>query len=310
MKPIPALLVGSLMLTCAALAGADTVDREYNESFAVSPGDTLRLLHGDGDVEIKPSANDRMDVHVRYLMKARGLGGPRDFEVDFGREGSVITVEGREVGSNFFVGGSTNQEYRYVIEAPPYVQLELRGDDGDVRVTEWGADIGLDSEDGDVRIDGLSGDLSIDLDDGDVDLYDCAVGEATLRLQDGDVTLRGGSGDWRFDVDDGDLDLRDLAAESVWIATEDGDVELGLLPAAGPEIEIRTDDGDVLVELPPGIAGSFDLTCDDGSMRVNATEAVIESKREHHIEGVLGGGGNGSLRIHTEDGDITLRDGR
>ncbi len=247
MKRTMAVVWGSLVLAGAVVAGAETVDREYDESFAVSPGDTLRLLHGDGDVEIKPSTNDRMDVHVRYLMKSRGLGGPRDFEVDFRSRGetSSRSRDGRSAPTSSSVGRSTrstatSSRLRRTCCSSFAATMATSA------VNDWTADITLESSDGDVEIDGLTGDLSIDLDDGDVELYECAVGSATLRLQDGDVTLRGGAGSWRFEVDDGDLDLRDLAAEAVSISAEDGDVELSLLPAAGPEIDIRTDDGDVI----------------------------------------------------------------
>jgi len=310
MRRAMVLAWGLLTLGGAGLAAAETVDREYDESFAVAPGDTLRLLHGDGDVEIRPVATDRMDVHVWYHVEVHGIGGPRDLEVDFERAGSVISVKGREVGAHFFVGGTIHEEYRYVIDAPAYMILDLHGYDGDVRVKDWSADIRIDSADGDVRIDGARGDLSIALADGDVDLYDLEAGVATIRLQDGDLNLRGGSGDWDLEVDDGDVDLDDLAAGSVTIVARDGDVELGLLSAGALDLDIRTADGDVAVELPRGAGGSFDLGFDDGSVHLDVDGAVVESKGKHRLEGVLGGGGAGEVRIRTRDGDITLRDGR
>ena len=201
-----------LSLVAVTAARAETVDRDFNESFEVRPGVILALIHGDGDVDIEPWNQDRVEITVRYHVESRGVGGKRDFEVDFDRAGDTITVEGREIGSNFFLGGSRTFEYLYTIQAPSYLLLELRGDDGDVTIIDWEADIDLRSADGDIRIDGLTGDLDLLLDDGDVELFDCSVGTATLQLQDGDVVLRGGSGEWHFDVDDGDLDLRDLAA--------------------------------------------------------------------------------------------------
>ncbi|MCZ6507064.1 MAG: DUF4097 family beta strand repeat-containing protein [Acidobacteria bacterium] len=290
----------------AMVCGAATVDRSFNESFPVAPGVRLELIHGDGDVDIEAWDNDRIDISVRYRVVSRGWGGVRDFEVDFDRAGDLITVEGREISSGFSVNFGQTHEYRYTVKAPPYVALELRGDDGDVEVRDWESDIDLRSDDGDVTIDGLRGNLRLALDDGDVDLYDCDVDSATLRLEDGDVTLHGGSGDWVLTVDDGDLELLDLAAGTVKVRAEDGDVVLGLLPSGRLDIDIRTDDGDVVLAVPSEISASFTFLVDDGTISLRADGVRVESKRAHRTTGVLGTG-SGEIRVQTEDGDIALR---
>ena len=296
------------VLVAPALTGASAVNRTFTESFDVGPGTKLKLIHGDGDVDIEPSTDDRIDISVRYHLESRGIGVARDFEVDFDRSGDTITVEGREIGDGVFFGGMRTYEYRYTVQAPPYVTLELVGDDGDVAISDWEADVTLRGEDGDVSIDGLRGDLDARLDDGDVDLYDCETGSAQLELADGDVTLRGGSGAWNITVDDGDLELNDLAASQVVIRSEDGDVDLGLLPASALDVDIRTDDGDVVLEVPTGASAHFTFRVDDGSISLRAADAVVESKSEHQTTGVLGAG-EGEIRIETEDGDIVLRGG-
>lgn len=295
-----------ITLATAATAAAGTIDREFNESFDVEPGVTLQLIHGDGDLDIQSWGEDRLEIRARYHMVSRGWGGPRDFEVDFDRQDDTITVEGREIGSNFFMGGSRSYKHEYTIKAPPYLVLELRGDDGDIEIRDWEADIDLRSDDGDVRIEGLDGNLQLQLDDGDLELFDCSVGTATLRLEDGDVTLRGGSGEWRFTLDDGDLDLRDLAATVLEVRAEDGDIEAELAAAATFEADIRTDDGDVDLGLPPGLSARFSINVDDGGISLRAPDITVESKGEHHTNGVIGDGA-GELRIRTNDGDVTLR---
>lgn len=295
-----------LTLATTAPVAAETVDREFNESFDVVPGVVLRLIHGDGDIDIQPWNEDRIEIKVRYHMVSRGWGGPRDFEVDFDRTGDTITVEGREIGSHFFLGGSISSKNVYTIQAPPYVVLELRGDDGDVAIGDWEADIDLQSADGDVRIEGLAGDLDLQLDDGDVDLFDCAVGTAILRLADGDVTLRGGSGEWSFTLDDGDLNLRDLAASVLEVRTADGDIEVDFSPTGTFDADIRTDDGDVDLGLFPGLSAQFSIEVDDGSISLRAPEITVKSKDDHDTSGTIGDG-VGQLTIRTQDGDVTLR---
>lgn len=296
-----------LSLVTATVAGAETVERDFDESFDVTSGTTLRLIHGDGDVDIRPWNEDRLRVSVRYHVVSKGFGGSKDFEVDFDHSGDSITVEGREIGSNFFFGGSRTYEYRYTIQAPSYLILDLVGDDGDIEITDWEASIDLRSEDGDVTIDGLDGDLDVRLDDGDIELFDCAVGKATLQLEDGDVTLRRGSGEWHFSLDDGDLDLRDLAATVLEARTEDGDIRADLSPAASFEGELRSDDGDVTLGLYSGFSARFSIEVDDGSIGLRADDITVETKGKHETSGVIGGGA-GELQIRTSDGDVTLRE--
>jgi len=301
------------LMTCllVALAGAtsvaaETVDREFNESFDVEPGVALRLVSGDGDVDIAPWNENRLEVQVRYHSVSRGWGGVKDFEVDFDRSGDTITVEGREIGSNFFVGGTRTHEYRYTIKAPPYVALRIEGDDGDVDIRHWEADIELRINDGDARIDGLDGDLLARLDDGDLELDNCAVGRATVQLEDGDVTLRGGSGDWRLTVDDGDLDLRDLAAGSLEARGQDGDIHVTLTPGPFVEADLASDDGNIDLTLFSGLSARFSIDVDDGSISLHGSELTVESKRDHRTTGRIGDG-RGEIRIRTNDGDVRLR---
>jgi len=301
-------LAAAAALTVTATLNAATVDREFSKYFDVTPGMTLKLIHGDGFVDIRSWDENRLAVTVRYHMESRGLGGgKRDFSADFERRGDTVVVEGHEVGVNFFVGSMRTLEYVYTVQAPSYLRLELLGDDGDVEIRGWQADIDLRLEDGDVRIDGLKGNLTATLDDGDLELLDCAVGEASVRLEDGDVKLRGGSGSWHFTVDDGDLDLRDLAASALEVSAADGDIEVALAPSATVEVDIRTDDGDIDIGLFAGLSARLSIDVDDGSIGLHAADLVVESKTEHHITGTIGDG-RGEIRLRTNDGDVTLRD--
>jgi len=294
------------ILALATVAAAATLDREFNESFEATPGTALRITHGDGDVEIRSWAEDRIEVHVSYHLETRGIGGSRDFEVDFSRKGDTVVVEGRETGSGIFFG-STRNRYRYTVKAPSYVALELHGDDGDISIHGWDASVEIASEDGDVMVDGLTASLDISLDDGDLDLRDCTVDSASVRLEDGDVLLEGGSGSWSVTLDDGNLVARDMVSASFRVRAEDGDVELGFLPSGSLSADIRTDDGDVVLDIPNDASARFSLTVDDGSMTLRANNAVVETRRRHHTTGVLGSG-EGLIEVQTSDGDILLRD--
>lgn len=307
----PSLAAVGVLLLAAPIARAATVDREFQQSFDVVPGATLKLMHDDGDVEIRPWDQSRIDVHVRYHVVSRGIGtGPRDFEVDFDQNGDVVTVEGREIGDRTVMFGSIRtHEYRYTVRAPHWVRLVLAGDDGDVSIRDWNAAITVRGEDGDVEIDGLRGDLDVELDNGDLTLSSCQTPSASIRLEDGDLVLRGGSGDWSIVVDDGDLELLDLAATALEVRSEDGDVDVRLEPAGTLAADIRTQDGDVDLMLEPGVSATFSIDVDDGSIRLRASDLVSDDADSDHARGRIGDGTGGALRIRTQDGDVLLRDG-
>ncbi len=321
-----ARLVAVLPLCLAGAAGAVTVDREFHESFEVAPGAVLELRHGDGDVSITPWDREVIDVHVRYHaeLTAIGIGTQPDFDVAFSQSGNTVRVEGREIGRRgigFFT--SREREHRYTVRAPAWVRLDLEGDDGDVVVKGWRADLDLEIDDGDVRLEdfqadarleaqdgdvviaGFAGDLSIRLDDGDVTASDCRTPLLRLRAQDGNVDIDRCEGDFEISLDDGDLRMARLTAGALKVRAEDGSVDIELAAAAALDLDVVLDDGDVDLRLADGISATFSIETDDGSIRVTP-ESRVTSRTRHLVSGSIGDGA-GRIRIQTADGDVTLR---
>ncbi|MFQ5526447.1 MAG: DUF4097 family beta strand repeat-containing protein [Thermoanaerobaculia bacterium] len=319
----------ALVLCVAAIepASAKTVDREFHESFNVSPGARLDLNHGDGDVDIEPWDRDVIDVYVRYHaeLKGGGIRSEPDFEVDFEQSGDTVRVRGREIGNRgigFFF--SREHEYTYTIKAPAYVVLDTKGDDGNIDVDGWRADIAIalddgdlwlrdveavavriEAQDGDVEIDGLKASLDIRLDDGDVDIVDCESNRLKIRAQDGNVILDRCRGDFEIAVDDGDVDITRASVSKLDVRANDGDVDLELASATDLDLYVDAEDGDVSVELGSGISAAFSVETDDGSIRVSSTDWIL-TKKDHRVTGEIGNG-EGRIRITTSDGNVTLR---
>jgi DUF4097 and DUF4098 domain-containing protein YvlB len=311
-------------------AGAVTIDRDYHETFDVREGVRLELRHGDGDVTITPWEKDVIDVQVRYFAEVKrvGLGGDPDFTVEFDQTDDTVRVVGHEAfGSGVSFFQTINQhEYTYTINAPPYVRLELNGDDGDVEITGWRADIDcvlddgdvtfediantatqINLEDGDVWIKALIGDLAVSGDDGDVELADCRVATARVSIQDGDVAAKDCEGEFKVTVDDGDVDLTGLVSDRVDITGEDGDVMVSLSEAATVDVGIATDDGSITVLIPPGPSYEFAIKMDDGSVSVDIPNVDAFNETEHAVTGRVRGG-EGRVRLSTMDGDVVLRE--
>lgn len=308
-------------------ASATRVDREFHETFDVARGAKLELIHGDGDVTIETWDKDVIEISVRYHAEVKGKGWSNepDFEVDFEQSGNTVRVQGRETGHKgigFFF--SREHEYVYEIQAPDYVVLDTDGDDGDVEITGWRADIecNLDDgdlvltdvrsevttisvEDGDVEIDGFTGQLDIKLDDGDIDISDCESSRLEIRAQDGDVMLDRCRGDFEIEIDDGVVHVTRATVSKLDVRAADGDVDLDLISATDLDLYVSADDGDVSVRLGSEISASFSVETDDGSIRVSSDDWVV-SRKDHRVTGEIGDG-SGRIRIRTNDGDVTLR---
>ena len=315
------------VLLVLPFAAAGEIDARYNESYDVEPGARLELFHGDGDVTITPWNEDRIqiDVTLRMRFSRFGLGRDPDFEMEFDQSGDTVRV--REIWTRAKVIGGFSikeREYTYEIQAPAWMTLELRGDDGDVVIQDWNAAIGIKSDDGDVmltgvesdarltmedgdlRVVGFAGELELTSDDGDVSLEGCEQFVFVGRLEDGDLETRDCNG--RFDVrtDDGDIEV-DGRLDDSRFETQDGEIDLMLAAGSRGPIDVASDDGDVTIEVDPSLGFEFDLRSGDGSVRFNHSAGSMESVRDGEARGTVLGGGV-QIDVRTNEGSIQLRE--
>jgi DUF4097 and DUF4098 domain-containing protein YvlB len=327
MRWIACLMVLGVAVPAARTVTAAPIDRDFDKEFTVSPGAILHLEQGDGTVTITPWDKDVVAVSVRYRASVTrvGMGSDLGFDVEFQQTGKTITIVDKE-GGGTTIGFMYRkvQEHSYRIQAPSYVVLELKGEDGDVTITDWKGDItshlddgalhidgaragriGVTSEDGDVVLSGLTGELTVKCDDGSVEVSDSELERARIDTEDGDVRVAGCRGDFTIEVDDGDVGLRQVHAGTTRIRTEDGDVDLRLLSAES--VEVVVEDGAVRVGLDPGMSVAFSLHADEGEITVDLPGAGTLSKKDNTVSGEWNGA-KSKLSVSTDDGDIVLRE--
>ena len=70
-------------------------------------------------------------------------------------------------------------------------------------------------------------------------------------------------------------------------------------------MDIRSDDGNVAVYLEPGISATYDINVDDGHIRVDLKGVEDEKQDDHWASGKIEGG-EGRIRIRTEDGNVFI----
>jgi DUF4097 and DUF4098 domain-containing protein YvlB len=323
------LLASSLLLALAVPAEAEKINRDFHESFDVTEGVALHLKHGDGDVTITPWEKDVVDVEVHYRaeVKSVGIGGKLRFDVEFRQTKDAIYVTDNERSSGSIGFRSVKKyEHTYTIRAPKYVELDLEGEDGDVRIEKWQGKIYCDLEDGDVEledisspktqirledgdlnVDGLQGDLSIHGEDGDIVIRECKTSQCRMDLEDGDITIKSSEGDFEISVSDGDVALDRVRARMLDVNAEDGDLDLYLLKTDQMDADITADDGDITVDLEPGTSVAFSVVTDEGRIRTDLPDANFSSKKRRRVSGEIRGG-KGRIRVRTLEGNITFRE--
>jgi DUF4097 and DUF4098 domain-containing protein YvlB len=313
----------------AAKAEGGEILRDFNESFDVEKGWSLRLRHGDGDVIITPWEKDVIEISVHYHAERKGLGddSDKDFTVEFEEKYGVIEVTGKESGSGF-MGFQVFilKDYTYTISAPDYIDLDLQGDDGNIDVEKWKGEIEIKIDDGEVNLygcesgktrirtgdsevslDGHSGPIDLIGDDGRLDIIGGRLGDCRIQFDDGDIRIRDSEGDFFIEVDDGSTELLRVKSDVIDLKSRDGDFDIELLKTDKLDLEIRTGDGDIDLGLKKGLSATFTIDVDDGRIRTDLPSASEVQSGKNWMSGKLGGG-KGSIRIRTDDGSVILRE--
>jgi hypothetical protein len=311
----------------AVPGNAKEVKKDYHETFDVQRGDQLRLQHGDGDVHITPWDKDLIDIKVVYRADVNfiGFGQRHEFSIDFRKSGdTVYVIEKEKAGWTVGFSSIDRFEYRYDIQAPPYMLLDLKGDDGDVDVQNWLANIKCDIDDGDIRFSNADAEnidiraedgdlemiqlhtvLSIICDDGNIEIAESTLIDCRIDMEDGETRVTSTAGDFEIKSDDGDVIFERSQAGKLDIRTEDGFIDLDLLVSDNLDADIITDDGDVRFGLEKGFSADFYAWSDDGEIRFDLDNISDFEETDHAKSGEINGGQT-RLRIHTSDGDITL----
>ena len=189
------------------------------------------------------------------------------------------------------------------------------------------ASIRLTSDDGKINITGIAGSITINNDDGNIDLTDVGNPQAahTLTTDDGHIRITNLRGRFELNTNDGPLTAQNLP-EDIKITTDDGNISLTQVQGSihvraddanikvhytpnappAPMIDLQTDDGRVELFTPAGFSAKIDIMTDDGGLRSDLPISIMGDIKPHQIKGTISDG-KGTLRIHTDDGPITIK---
>ncbi|HEX8806835.1 MAG TPA: DUF4097 family beta strand repeat-containing protein [Candidatus Aquilonibacter sp.] len=212
-----------------------------------------------------------------------------------------------------------------------YPQLTVTRDSNGVHITRpryhegWGIFIGFSSSRQHFEVQ-VPANASVIVDECDnAEVSDLKNG-ATIKALDGRIELTRVEGAIVAHSDDGHVSADDVQSPSLDLSSADGWIEVNNFTAAGsaPYVRLQSNDGHITATglFPAG--GKYDIATSDGHINVNFThgsDVTVDASTNDgslHVDGVRQPGddgarqsvhvGNGAsaMRVHSDDGSITI----
>ena len=290
-------MTAALALMAALAAGAppapvDGVGPEASAApdttFVVEVGDRLVLQNLSGRVSVRSWERDE----VRIEVDAQDGPGVR-----LSRSGAEVRVRADQ--------RHDHGRGRYVVSAPSWLALEIRGSELDVSVEGLDGGVEIRTGEGDVEVRAADGLVTARSVEGVITVID-VVGPVVAVSGDDDVYVRRVRGPVVAQTVDGDVTVEDVEAETVEASTVDGDVRFsGALVPTG-EYRLVTHDGDIVATLEESVSASVVVSTYDGDFASEFAITLEGFSSGKELRFTLGTG-RAQLTLEAFDGNIQLR---
>ncbi|MCK5146958.1 DUF4097 family beta strand repeat protein [bacterium] len=324
-KTLKIYAVSLLVLTSYGLSMADEIRKEEVKTIAFKAGGTIRLSTNEGDINIE--SWDREEVQIRMIKRVWGRNRQEAEDMLEGIEVAIRKSPGRLVIREIAPDGPRrisilkifNKELwnwrspvvDFELKVPRNINMRIKGDEGDVELYNLEGKFSIDVDEGNVYLDKLQlENLDLRLDEGDAELKDCnqkTTGLVKIYTDEGRIVLDSGTFD-ELDLaaDEGDIIIRESKIHRLWISADEGDIDAAFSPMNDGSYRIEVDEGDVDIALPASVSLKIYLYADEGHIDNSFNLRLSESDDGEKIDGRIGKGNNGHLKVVTEEGDIYI----
>lgn len=311
------LTAGLLSTVCPA----QTPEHSFKETFNISAPAILAISTADGNIDIKPGSDDKVEVYViarknNKVLKVSRQEVEKELMLNIETTGNhlSITVKYPNTTGPF---GNDRMQLDFKIYAPVRTASDLNSADGNIAVNGLTGAQKAKTSDGNVQFSKVKGDVSGSTSDGNIQAED-VTGTVTMRTSDGNIQLSRIMGNAEATTGDGNISVTSITGECK-TKTSDGDISInahaGALSASSSDgnikatvitpkdaVTLHTDDGNVELTLPDGIG--LDLDIHGKSLNVPVKNFTGRSD-EKTIQGKMNGGG---VRVKlSTDGNVAVR---
>lgn len=149
MKAAIAAAAFALAALSAGAAGAADSGYHNNVAFDVAGANDIAVLGINGDVRLIASATNR--VHIAAVLHAESQQNLERMSVKTSVNGQKLLIQSQCPKSGYWIFHITRCSIDYTITYPRSSRVEIRNDNGDVRVEGAATDLTIENSHGDVR---------------------------------------------------------------------------------------------------------------------------------------------------------------
>ena len=266
-------------LLAACSAGA--AERNFERTFAVSPGGVLIVDSDSASVRVSGGNTNQVTVRMSARGSEKDLDGAK-LEAVQTDSGVTVTLQLRK--NNWFSWGSGKRDASIEVTVPRRYSMDVHTSGGSIELTDTTGTATLRTSGGSVIAKNVNGNVE-------------------ARSSGGGITADNIRGDIDADTSGGSIRLLNIDGK-IRANTSGGSIECSL-SGANRGISATTSGGSIRVTVPRATAGNLNATTSGGS--VNSDLPVTTTSQQNgQLKGSINGGGQ-PIDVHTSGGSISLR---
>jgi DUF4097 and DUF4098 domain-containing protein YvlB len=270
----------------------DVQGTAMERAFEVAGSPRLDIDNFAGRVFIQESGSG--EIQVKAIKHARRAGDLDRIQVQMSQRDGRVEIKTRKPPT---LG---NAWVEFEIAAPADTELHVSTGAGAVEVSGVGDGAVVSTGSGSVTVRGLRGEMDLHSGSGSVTARDLE-GRLKASTGSGRLVIEDMTGEIDAHTGTGSIDVR-RASGVVQLDTGSGGIEYQGSPQGNCRFE--TGSGSISLRLPADLRAEVDLHTGSGSIEIDF--AVVGQISRRDVKGVIGGGGNVSIYVHTGSGSIDL----
>ena len=141
-------------------------------------------------------------------------------------------------------------------------------------------------------------------DDSDISVKNATGEDFSFKIDDGNIHMDKGQGKLAVTIDDGEFRLDNGRFSEIDVTGDDASLFFATGLSDAGKYYFGIDDGDLELDILDG-GGSIDIIHDDTDINTTGTFNKVSNEEKRTVYNV--NGGNASIEIESDDGDIVLR---
>jgi len=289
-----------LLVLAFGCRGGIAGDRQFDQSFSVSPGGTLVVNTDVGSVAVEGTLGSEVIVHADMRGRDRDI---RDFEITASKTNGGVEVRGQSSRSKTSFWKTGNLDIQYTIKVPREYSLNVNTSGGDITVKAVKGRIEGETSGGNLKLTDLEGSVSLGTSGGEIQAQNIS-GDLKAETSGGNIRISNVRGSVDVSTSGGNIALGEIDG-NVKAETSGGDVTVHV-QNNHQGIMAETSGGDINITVPANIAANIDASTSGGSVTTDLPITISGKIDESRIRGTVNGGGK-TIYAHTSGGDVRIK---